>query len=47
MSSILLVGIIVFAGFVAGEGARKVGLPKVTGFLLAGVLLPQQGNWLW
>lgn len=39
MSSVLLVGIIVFAGFVAGEGARKVGLPKVTGFLLAGVLL--------
>jgi Kef-type K+ transport system membrane component KefB len=39
MSSILLVGIIVFTGFVAGEGARKVGLPKVTGFLLAGVLL--------
>jgi len=39
MSSVLLVGITVFAGFAAGEVARKLGLPKVTGFILAGVLL--------
>ena len=39
MSSVLLVGVIVFAGLAAGEVARKLGLPKVTGFLLAGVLL--------
>jgi len=39
MSSVLLVGITVFAGFVGGEVVRKLGLPKVTGFILAGVLL--------
>ena len=39
MSPVLLVGITVFTGFVGGELARRVGLPKVTGYILAGVLL--------
>ncbi|HUW20432.1 MAG TPA: cation:proton antiporter [Sedimentisphaerales bacterium] len=39
MPSIALVGIIIFAGFVCGEAAKKVKLPKVTGYILAGILL--------
>lgn len=39
MSPVLLIGIIVFAGFAVGELAKKLRLPKVTGFILAGILL--------
>ncbi|MFA5424347.1 MAG: cation:proton antiporter, partial [Phycisphaerae bacterium] len=39
MSSVLIFGLIVLFGFVGGELARKVGLPKVTGFILAGIVL--------
>lgn len=39
MQSILIVGVIIFTGFVFGEIASKVKLPKVTGYILAGVLL--------
>jgi len=39
MSPVLLVGITILAGFLGGELARRLGLPKVTGFILAGVLL--------
>ncbi len=39
MSPIFLIGIILFAGFAAGELAKKLRLPKVTGIILAGVLL--------
>lgn len=35
----LLVGIIVFTGFVFGEIAAKIKLPKVTGYIFAGILL--------
>lgn len=39
MSSVLFIGIIVSLGFLCGEIARHIGLPKVTGFILAGVIL--------
>ncbi len=39
MQSTLMVGIIVFTGFVFGEIASKIKLPKVTGYILAGILL--------
>ena len=39
MSSIIIVGTIVFAGFIFGELASRVKLPKVTGYITAGVLL--------
>jgi len=39
MSPILLIGVLLFVGFLGGETARKLRLPKVTGFILAGVLL--------
>jgi Kef-type K+ transport system membrane component KefB len=39
MSPLFLVGITIFGGFVGGEVARRVRLPKVTGYILAGVLL--------
>lgn len=39
MQSPLLIGIIVFTGFVFGEIASKIKLPKVTGYILAGILL--------
>jgi Kef-type K+ transport system membrane component KefB len=39
MDSILLVGVIIFCGFIFGELAKKVKLPKVTGYILAGVFL--------
>ena len=39
MDSILIVGIIIFCGFIFGEVAKKAKLPKVTGYILAGVFL--------
>jgi Kef-type K+ transport system membrane component KefB len=39
MQSLLIVGIIVFTGFIFGELATKIRLPKVTGYILAGILL--------
>ncbi len=39
MDSILIVGVIIFCGFIFGELAKKVKLPKVTGYILAGVFL--------
>lgn len=39
MSALLIAGIIVSCGFLFGELAVKVRLPKVTGYILAGVLL--------
>ena len=39
MQSMLIVGIIVFTGFVFGELVAKIKLPKVTGYILAGILL--------
>ncbi|MGD2095303.1 MAG: cation:proton antiporter, partial [Phycisphaerales bacterium] len=39
MPSILIVGIIIFVGFICGEILKRVGLPKVTGYIIGGVLL--------
>jgi Kef-type K+ transport system membrane component KefB len=39
MPAILIIGIIISAGFICGEIATKVKLPKVTGYIIAGVLL--------
>ena len=39
MSPLLLIGITIFGGFVGGEVAKRVHLPKVTGYILAGVVL--------
>jgi len=39
MSGITLIGIIIIAGFVLGELADKLHLPKVTGYIIAGILL--------
>ena len=39
MNSILIVGIIVSVGFLFGELAQKIRLPKITGYIIAGVLL--------
>jgi len=35
----LIIGIIMFTGFVLGELVAKIKLPKVTGYILAGILL--------
>jgi len=39
MPAILVVGIIISTGFICGEIATKIKLPKVTGYIIAGVLL--------
>ncbi len=39
MESILIVGIILFAGFLLGELAKFINLPKVTGYIISGILL--------
>lgn len=39
MQPILTIGIIIFVGFIFGEIATKIKLPKVTGYILAGILL--------
>ncbi len=39
LDTTLLFGLILFSGFIGGELAKLVGLPKVTGFILAGVVL--------
>ena len=44
MESTLFIGVIIFAGLVFGELARLVKLPKITGYILAGICLNPQ--WL-
>lgn len=39
MPSILIMGIILMLGFIFGEIAKKAGLPKITGYIIAGILL--------
>ena len=39
MEPIFTVGIIIFTGFLGGEICSRIGLPKVTGYILAGVFL--------
>lgn len=38
-SAILMLGTLLFTGFVAGRVVSKFGLPEVTGYILAGILL--------
>jgi len=39
LEPILVIGLILFGGFIMGEVCRRLGLPKVTGYILAGLLL--------
>ncbi len=39
MNIILSIGVLVFAGFILGELAEKIKLPKISGYILAGILL--------
>ncbi|HCP31878.1 TPA: cation:proton antiporter, partial [Candidatus Acetothermia bacterium] len=39
MNTLLIIGILITAGFTFGELVEKLGLPRVTGYILAGVLL--------
>lgn len=38
-SSVLTLGVLLFAGFVMGKAAEKVRLPAITGYIVAGLLL--------
>ncbi|HYX07194.1 MAG TPA: cation:proton antiporter, partial [Bacteroidales bacterium] len=42
MHPILLYGLVIIAGYIAGIIAEKASLPRVTGYLLVGVLLNPQ-----
>lgn len=39
MTVILSIGIIIFTGYIVGELAEKIKLPKISGYILAGILL--------
>lgn len=39
MNEVLSIGILIFAGYIAGEIAEKIKLPKISGYILAGILL--------
>ena len=39
MNIILSVGVLIFSGFIFGEIAHKIKLPKISGYILAGILL--------
>ena len=39
MNTVLAIGIVIACGFALGEVVKKLGLPRVTGYILAGVLL--------
>jgi Kef-type K+ transport system membrane component KefB len=39
MDTTLIIGIILFSALIASELARAIGLPRVTGYILAGILL--------
>ncbi|OPX31492.1 MAG: hypothetical protein B1H09_02770 [Gemmatimonadaceae bacterium 4484_173] len=41
-SVIFMLGTLLFTGFIAGKAASKLGLPEVTGYILAGILLNPQ-----
>lgn len=43
MSSVLIIGVILSAGFFMGELVQRFHLPRITGYILAGIVLnPQQ-----
>lgn len=39
LSPILIVDIIIFTGFILGDISLRLGLPKVTGYIIAGIVL--------
>lgn len=39
MNTLLVIGVLIASGFALGELVEKLGLPRVTGYILAGVLL--------
>ncbi|WP_163715725.1 cation:proton antiporter [Mangrovibacterium lignilyticum] len=39
MNIVLSVGVLIFVGFILGELAKKAKLPKISGYILAGILL--------
>ncbi|WP_375583220.1 cation:proton antiporter [Cyclobacterium xiamenense] len=39
MNVILSIGILIFSGYIVGELAQKIKLPKISGYILAGILL--------
>lgn len=39
MGNILCIGLLIFSGYIFGEIAEKVKLPKISGYILAGILL--------
>lgn len=39
MEPVLIVGIVIFTGFFLGEISTRLGLPKVTGYIVAGIVL--------
>ena len=39
MEPIFSVGVIIFTGFIFGEICTRIGLPKVTGYIIAGIVL--------
>jgi Kef-type K+ transport system membrane component KefB len=45
MDTTLIIGIILFSGFVLGELAQRIMLPRVTGYIIAGILLNPQIAW--
>ena len=42
MDSTLIIGAILIVGFIFGEIASKMRLPRITGYILAGILLNPQ-----
>lgn len=42
MNKFLLIGIVLFTGFVLGQAFQKMRLPKIIGYLLAGIILNPQ-----
>ena len=42
MGSTLIVGVIIFLGFLLGEIVSKINLPRITGYIIAGILLNPQ-----
>jgi len=45
MDTTLIIGIVLFSGFVLGELAQRLMLPRVTGYIIAGILLNPQIAW--
>lgn len=42
MSLLLITGIVIFSGFLLGELAARISLPKISGYIIAGILLNPQ-----